>query len=708
MPTNRKILSQDAAVSAAADSAQGLVLHLDANDEDSIESGGANQGNGSGTWFDIANHDLNVPLADKSSNLILNLDGGIYTSGAWEDQTTNTNNASLNGNAAYNSDVRGYFTLDGTGDYLEITDNSSLNLGAATYEMWFRQPSYAADEHFFGRFEGAGARDFFVRTNGTSGGVDATFYDGSSAIAGITSSNGAYNANEWSHFAVTLAGNTSGSAVKLYVNGTLKGSTTLSGNRITDAAANLYLGILGSGFTTQYEFTGDIGTSRIYNVALSASEVAQNFRAGNFLSYSSIYSTNLEMNLDAANYTSGSTWTDSSGNGNNGTISSTPSFDKELGNHLNFSQGQTAGASTMSTNRLTVSSFAALRTNTNFAIEIWLKSSTASSDGMIWNVNDGGSGRKWSLSWNNLKFRWAVHDASGNFSSAQDVFTTNTFTTNTWLHIVATYNNGTEQKLYVNAVEEGAASNPNAGTNTTTTTQMRWGDRFDGYAVDTQIGQARYYSAALTSAQVAQNYLATKNDYPNDNNGDIQGAIFQGGSTPYYFDLDGSDDFVEITTNSSLDIGGAGYTFVGWARCEASSGTDTIISNIGSNLHGYQLAVNGTNVNLFVYAGSDPPKAQISATSSVTVDTYEHYAFTVESDSSGAAVKLYINGSLAGSTTLTDAYTGSNTNLHIGKYPFAASGRYFEGRIGLAKVFQKELSASEVLAEYNATKTTFE
>ena len=78
MPTNRRILSQDAAVSAGdANAAQGLVLHLDANDEDSIESGGANQGNGSGTWFDIANHDLVKPLVDKASNLILNLDGGI-------------------------------------------------------------------------------------------------------------------------------------------------------------------------------------------------------------------------------------------------------------------------------------------------------------------------------------------------------------------------------------------------------------------------------------------------------------------------------------------------------------------------------------------------------------------------------------------------------------------------------------------------------
>ena len=45
-----------------------------------IESGGANVGNGSGTWFDIANHDLNVPLVDKARNLQLHLNASDTTS----------------------------------------------------------------------------------------------------------------------------------------------------------------------------------------------------------------------------------------------------------------------------------------------------------------------------------------------------------------------------------------------------------------------------------------------------------------------------------------------------------------------------------------------------------------------------------------------------------------------------------------------------
>ena len=118
MPTNRRIFSQDAAAATGdASSAEGLVLHLDANDEDSIESGGANTGAGSGTWFDIANHDLNVPLVDKASNLKLHLNASDTTSysgsGDWKDISGSGIDGTISG-ATFESDTRGYFHFDGS------------------------------------------------------------------------------------------------------------------------------------------------------------------------------------------------------------------------------------------------------------------------------------------------------------------------------------------------------------------------------------------------------------------------------------------------------------------------------------------------------------------------------------------------------------------------------------------------------------------
>ena len=115
----------DSSGSGAASAQEGLILHLDANDEDSIESGGANVGNGSGTWFDIANYDLVTPLADKASNLQLHLNASDTTSyngsgTTWTDISQNTNNATKVNGPTYGSDVRGYFDMDGSDDIFEI------------------------------------------------------------------------------------------------------------------------------------------------------------------------------------------------------------------------------------------------------------------------------------------------------------------------------------------------------------------------------------------------------------------------------------------------------------------------------------------------------------------------------------------------------------------------------------------------------------
>ena len=143
MPSNRRIFSQDAAVAAGGgDAADGLVLHLDANDEDSIESGGANVGNGSGTWFDISTHNLNVPLADKASNLKLHLNASDTTSysgsGDWKDISGSGIDGTING-ATFESDTRGYFHFDGTDDTITLsaTDSSPINFSSETHTIEF-------------------------------------------------------------------------------------------------------------------------------------------------------------------------------------------------------------------------------------------------------------------------------------------------------------------------------------------------------------------------------------------------------------------------------------------------------------------------------------------------------------------------------------------------------------------------------------------
>jgi len=90
----------------------------------------------------------------------------------------------------------------------------------------------------------------------------------------------------------------------------------------------------------------------------------------------------------------------------------------------------------------------------------------------------------------------------------------------------------------------------------------------------------------------------------------------------------------------------------------------------------------------------------------IVLNTWIHAIMTYD----GASSKIYINGSLAntGAITGTIDYTeyGSPYYLSIGrKNEF--EGQYVSGSVSVVKIYNRALSASEVLQNYNATKRRF-
>ena len=102
---------------------------------------------------------------------------------------------------------------------------------------------------------------FYFRTMGLST-QDLTFY----APSYIT-------VNTWNHIVCTYSSGTKA----IYVNGVqVAGQTGLTGTISTDTTG-LYIGAYGNGIG--YFINGEIAVSRVYNKALTAQEVNQNFSA---------------------------------------------------------------------------------------------------------------------------------------------------------------------------------------------------------------------------------------------------------------------------------------------------------------------------------------------------------------------------------------------------------------------------------------------
>jgi hypothetical protein len=155
-------------------------------------------------------------------------------------------------------------SFNGTNAWVTIADSASLHLTTAmTLEAWV-EPTAALSAWRSVLLKEAGTEESYAiygndDTNHPSGWayVNGTYYParGTASLA----------VNTWTHLATTYDGTT----LKLYVNGVLTGSQAVSGSLLVSTGA---LRIGGNSIWGEY-FTGLVDEVRVYNRALSATEV---------------------------------------------------------------------------------------------------------------------------------------------------------------------------------------------------------------------------------------------------------------------------------------------------------------------------------------------------------------------------------------------------------------------------------------------------
>lgn len=185
---------------------------------------------------------------------------------------------SLNGtmsNVTYNQT---YFTFNGSNSQINISDSSSLEPGSGdwTMEVWIKPTSLSAPgQVVLGKFDPGGlSADISYAIRISSSNVRADFSNGVSAVV---TSNYTLSLNTWVHL-VYVFNNVTNNNITTYVNGASYSTKTHSFASILNTSANLYLGSYNGGEYSQY-FTGQMGIVRLYNSALSDSDVSKNFEA---------------------------------------------------------------------------------------------------------------------------------------------------------------------------------------------------------------------------------------------------------------------------------------------------------------------------------------------------------------------------------------------------------------------------------------------
>ncbi len=378
---------------------------------------------------------------------------------------------------AYDFYNKGTLRFDGSNDYVFLS-NSQLNISSAiTVEAWVKYNAQG----------GYNARAYSVITckgypwtwllEDQSGQFNFRISTSVNSDSNVNSSY-SHGLNTWNHVVGTYDGVTQ----KIYVDGVLRNSVALTG-AINTSSNDALVGCYNYG---DYCLTGNVGAVRIYNKALSAVEVAQNYEAQKSKFANTIIQQGLVLNLDAGNPYSyagaGTVWYDVSGNSNNGTLTNSPTYSSDVGGTIVFD----------GVNDYVTTSFA---TTSGQSVTYcgWLYSTESTSTYKNFVDSLSTSPMIW---WNN----------SGQIEFDASRYTTTTVYRNQWVYVSLSKPSGSSSaSYYVNGVL--------VGTGTAYTTPALIPTLFNRSAAQTWKGNGavvQIYNRALSASEVLQNYNATK------------------------------------------------------------------------------------------------------------------------------------------------------------------------------------------------------
>jgi hypothetical protein len=298
---------------------------------------------------------------------------------------------------------------------------------------------------------------------------------------------GTLQLNKWQHVTVTLTGST----LKTYLNGTLVSTNNSASNNSNGTAATI-----GSDIVHGRPFDGNIDDVRIYNRALSDAEIrvlAVTPGPAVVGSYSSpTAGTNgglIGLWTFDGKYLTTATATDSTGNGFNASLvsSPTPAMGK-VGQGLRFTPGKLAS----------IASPGSLTRTSNFTWSYWAKYSSYpgnSSIGIGWPSTGGYFSSLCS------SCTGTPHIALGRKAVSQfDIVGSTAIALNKWYHVVTTVDGSGNVRIYVNGVLDASGST----TLTAPTGSLTISDAV--FQMDGVIDDVRVYNRALSATEAYNLY----------------------------------------------------------------------------------------------------------------------------------------------------------------------------------------------------------
>ena len=189
----------------------------------------------------------------------------------------------------------------------------------------------------------------------------------------------------------------------------------------------------------------------------------------------------------------------------------------------------------------------------------------------------------------------------------------------------------------------------------------------------------------------------------------LNGTMSNISFTSPYFSYNGSSSQVSVADNSLLEPGSGDWTMEVWVN-QSVSGGDVVLGKFdpGGLTLDVSYSIRTTGTAYFAQIGSGSGSGSnlfVNSTSYTgTLDTWYQlvYVFTNVADNT---LQTFVNGSSIGTVSHSlSSILDTSTNLYIGSYNNGEYPQWFDGKVGIVRLYSSALTSSEVLQNYNADK----
>jgi hypothetical protein len=313
------------------------------------------------------------------------------------------------------------------------------------------------------------------------------------------------------------------------------------------------------------------------------------------------------------------------------------------------------------------------------------------------------------------------------------VISAGTIAANTWYYIVYRRDGSGSGTIYINGdaqtpsvttaytfIDNGDIKQIGGGGSTGT------GQQFNG-----RIGDVHLYKRALAQHEILQNYNATSQKYSSlvstnlamhldagnassypgsgttwtDLSGANRNATLRPGMTYSSSEGQGSIVFTPTTyatiSGTSSFIHNTAYTKSVWVKFTSTGNFKNLISSANNNAHAFWVPEGFNGVFQKLCTGHNGTWTATAGATTIQPNVWYNFSMTF-SPTNG--MRVYINGVLDGSNaTQTGIFSPSDSLLYIGSYGLLDNG--FNGFMTTALIYTRDLSAQELLQNFNATKS---